>query len=278
MRLIVDNVLPVVVIMVVALCHTACALGNEATQEQARPHVVFVIGEREFDTRTTLPAFARAQLESRGWRCTFVHAASDGDDAARNNFPGIEAVAEADLLVLSVRRRTLRAEQFRFIREYLDAGKPLVALRTTSHGFSLARGDAPRGHRDWPTFDRDVLGGRYDFYHRADPGTTRVQANPDASEHPILNDVDQSAFMSRWHLYIHRDLAEETTVLMHGWVDADRNNTTEPVAWTHTYNDGRVFYTSLGGREDFDLPPFRRMLLNAMHWALELDIPTAAEE
>ena len=36
---------------------------------------------------------------------------------------------------------------------------------------------------------------------------------------------------------------------------------TEPVAWINTNANRRVFYTSLGGPEDFKDPAFRRLLL-----------------
>src|SRR5262249_50221260 len=41
---------------------------------ETRPRIVFVVGEDEYETKTTLPAFAKAELESRGYRCTFVMA------------------------------------------------------------------------------------------------------------------------------------------------------------------------------------------------------------
>jgi hypothetical protein len=63
-----------------------------------------MIGEREYDTQTTLPAFARLELRARGFRFTVIEA----DSTDPNAFPGLEnALQEADLLVLSVRRRTL---------------------------------------------------------------------------------------------------------------------------------------------------------------------------
>jgi len=55
-------------------------------------------------------------------------------------------------------------------------------------------------------------------------------------------------------------------LLMGRWSDrADP----EPVAWTNTYHGGRIFYTSLGHPDDFKLPPFNRLLLNAIRWALD---------
>jgi type 1 glutamine amidotransferase len=49
----------------------------------------------------------------------------------------------------------------------------------------------------------------------------------------------------------------------------------EPLAWTHAYGPrgARVFYTSLGGPEDFQNPAFRRLLLNGMLWAMGQRIP-----
>ena len=45
----------------------------------------------------------------------------------------------------------------------------------------------------------------------------------------------------------------------------------EPVAWTHAYRGGRIFYTSLGHPKDFQLPAFRRMLKNGILWSLKKD-------
>ncbi len=48
----------------------------------------------------------------------------------------------------------------------------------------------------------------------------------------------------------------------------------EPVTWTNTHiGGGRVFYTSLGHPDDFQVPAFRRLLLNGVYWAAGLDIP-----
>ena len=66
-----------------------------------RPRAVFLIGEDEYKTEATLPAFAAKELEPLGVRCTFVIA----DPKTPHDFPGVEALDDADLLVLSVRRR-----------------------------------------------------------------------------------------------------------------------------------------------------------------------------
>ena len=47
----------------------------------------------------------------------------------------------------------------------------------------------------------------------------------------------------------------------------------EPVAWTNQYKQARIFYTSLGHPDDFKNAPFRRMLINAVFWAMNKPIP-----
>src|SRR5262249_10515998 len=61
-----------------------------------RPRAVFVIGEDEYETAHTLPAFAAAELEPRGILCTFVIA----DDKTPHDFTDIAALDNADLMVL----------------------------------------------------------------------------------------------------------------------------------------------------------------------------------
>ncbi len=109
-------------------------------REDHRPHVVFVIGEDEYDMARTLPNFADAELAPRGIRTTIIHASS-GD---RNDFPGLEALSSADAMLIGVRRRTLKTEQLAQIRRFILAGKPVVAIRTASHAFSLRDNPAPR--------------------------------------------------------------------------------------------------------------------------------------
>ena len=48
------------------------------------------------------------------------------------------------------------------------------------------------------------------------------------------------------------------------------NGFTLPVAWVKSYGCGRVFYTALGhGKEQAENTHFRRMIVNAVHWAAE---------
>lgn len=145
-----------------------------------RPHIVFMIGEKNYGTAQSLPAFAEQFLGD--CKCSFVHA----DEKDPNHFPGLEALADADLLVLSVRRRTPKKEQMAFVRRHLDAGKPLVGIRTASHAFGAKPPSAD--YDAWDTFDADVLGAAYNRAHPDHP-QTYIRVSKTALDHPVLEGV-----------------------------------------------------------------------------------------
>ena len=67
-------------------------------------------------------------------------------------------------------------------------------------------------------------------------------------------------------------MSAKATVLMDGVVVG--REVREPVTWTHeTSSGGRVLYTSLGNTSDFEIQPFRRLLLNAIHWVAGRAVP-----
>ncbi len=237
--------------------------------EPRPPKAVFVIGEDEYDTKTTLPAFAKAELEPRGVRCAFVHekAESPGD------FAGIEALKDADVLVLSVRRRTPTVAQLAVIREHIESGKAVVGIRTASHSFDK---DPTEGREAWHDLDRVVLGGHYEGHYGTKPpegGPSIVRAVSGVASHPILAGFPGTEVKFASHLYKCRDLAKTTRTLLEGHVEG--RTELEPVAWTNVHRGGRVFYTTLGSPADFETPAFRGLLLNALLWAVDKPTPIA---
>lgn len=247
-------------LLVVTFCETPSAFAADAP-----PHVLFMIGEDGYDSAQTLPAFAEEHLKPRGIRSTFAIA----DAQNPNDFEGLDQLPGADLLVMCVRRRTPPEAQMRLIREHLKAGKPLVALRPSSHAFALRKGEPPAGHVQWPDFDAQVLGVRYAFDHgNRDQYVTRIAEG--AADHPILRGVGNFELHSPGPMYKQTDMAMDTTVLLRGTAtDRAEQAVTEPIAWTRTVHGSRIFYTSLGHQRDFDSPQFNKLLLNAMLWALE---------
>jgi nicotinamidase-related amidase/type 1 glutamine amidotransferase len=250
---------------------SAAFLGGEPFRfkEDRRARVVAMVGEDEYDTKTSLPAWAKAHLEPRGIDCVFVHAS--GEDP--NRFPGLEALDGADLLLISVRRRTPLKDELDRVRAFIARGKPVVGIRTASHAFD--RAPPSDAHAAWPAFDREVLGGHYQGHYSNKPpegAPSRVQAIPEQAKHPVLSGLPGGDFEVRSHLYKNRELAASATVLIEGRIEGRPER--EPAAWTNAGpGGGRVFYTSLGSPDDFALPVFRRLLLNGVLWALEWPVP-----
>ena len=91
---------------------------------------------------------------------------------------------------------------------------------------------------------------------------------PGAEKHPILEGVQIESLIGNGSLYQVNPLKSSATPLLIGSIPEKPK---EPVAWTNKHTGGgRVFYTSLGHREDFELAAFRRLLKNGICWAAAL--------
>ena len=214
-----------------------------------KPRIVFIAGEYEYKSKETLPPFAKELAREFAVETVMLQRP---DDTKVQSIPGLEALRKADLAVLFVRRMTLSESELAEIRKYLEAGKPLVALRTSSHAFE-----------NWKEFDREVLGGNYKGHHGNKLKTT-VTVRNDVQADPLLNGV--KGFVSEGSLYKTTPLRAGTKVLLMG---AAEGHPPEPVAWTHEYKGGRIFYTSLGHPNDFKEESFRNLVRNAMEWAIQ---------
>jgi nicotinamidase-related amidase/type 1 glutamine amidotransferase len=228
-------------------------------KDDRRPHLVVLSAEPLYETERTLPEFALRHL-GKDFRVSFVFAGRDP-----NALPGLEVLDDADVALVSVRRRPLPAEQMEVVRRYVASGKPLVGLRTASHAFALREGEKrPEGTAEWPGFDREVLGCNYAMHHAKGLKTT-VTVAAGAQKHPILAGV-KGEFTSVGALYKSQPLAEGATPLLTG--QAEGVPVGEPVAWTWTRKGGgRVFYTSLGHPDDFKDESFTALLRNGILWA-----------
>jgi type 1 glutamine amidotransferase len=67
-------------------------------------------------------------------------------------------------------------------------------------------------------------------------------------------------------LYKSQPLASDAVPLLVGFAEAGKS---EPVAWIRdkTANRGRVFYTCLGHKDDFQQAAFTKLLRNGVLWA-----------
>jgi type 1 glutamine amidotransferase len=233
-------------------------------KEDVRPRVLFLVGDEEYKTGETVPAWAKRDLAWRGVNCTFVI----DDPKQPATLAGLEKLPEADALFISLKRRALTPEQFALIRKHIDAGKPVLGIRTASHAFGAKKPEA--GRAAWETFDVDVFGGHYENHYGKGPATVASLAGMPA----LATGLPTEGMKFSSHLYKCRNLAPGTAVVLNGTVEG-KPEITEPLAWVRTDGGRRTFYTSLGSPEDFEQPAFRRLLLNAVLWATAQALPPA---
>jgi len=227
-----------------------------------RPLVVFLSAESEYQAAETLPGFAHELEMQHGLRCEILQGSTEKSGPERHEISGMEILDKADLVVVFARRRAFPADQMAHLEAFLKRGGALIGLRTASHAFD-ARGAGPADHTEWPKFDPEVLGGNYHNHYGAGPECT-VTAAAGASGHPILAGVTLP-LLTVGSLYKASPLAASATPLLLGTIP---DQEPEPVAWTNQYHQSRIFYTSLGHPDDFTNPQFRKLLVNAVHWAL----------
>jgi hypothetical protein len=248
-----------------ALIVVPLACTAEAQETKLRPQVVFLVSSKDdpnsYESARTIPPFAEMLQRQHGYRTTVLEATMP---ESGSRFPKFEPVAQAQLLVIFCRRLGLPPEQLTTIKNHINAGKPVVALRTANHGFAV-RGSFVPGHFAWYEFVADVLGAENRGYAPPAPGTA-VAVVPEARSHPIVRGLP-STWHSKGNMYLSAPLLDrKATVLLRGTAE----NRVEPIAWTRMAGESRVFYTSMGHPADFDSaePHFRNLLINGIRWAL----------
>ena len=240
--------------------------GTFRFKNDKRPNLLIIMAEQEYKTNQTLPAFAAKHL-GQLFKVDYVHAS----EKERNDLPGIEAISEADIILVSVRRRLLPSPKMKLLLDFAAKGKPIVAIRTASHAFAMRKkGEWKDDLVEWSGFDQKIIGGNYTGHHGNGPRV--ALSSPAAGKaHPILKGVDLGKLKGCGSLYKTTPLAKSATQLVRGTIEG---KAPEAIAWTNkTSSGGRVFYTSLGHVDDFAQPGMNILLRNALCWAAGLDVP-----
>src|SRR3569832_400646 len=103
--------------------------------------IVLVSGDEEYRSEQALPQLARILAERHGFDCTVLFAIDPKDGTInpnyQSNIPGLETLDSADLLILLTRFRDLPDAQMKHFVNYVESGRPIVALRTATHAFEL---------------------------------------------------------------------------------------------------------------------------------------------
>src|SRR4030095_267022 len=106
-------------------------------------HIVLVSGDEEYRSEEALPHLGKTRAQRHGFKCTVLFAIDPQDGTINpnvSNIPGLEALDSADLMVIFTRFRDLPDDQMKHIASYIEAGKPVVGIRTATHAFNIPSG------------------------------------------------------------------------------------------------------------------------------------------
>ena len=260
--------------------------------------IVLVSGDEEYRSEQALPQLARILAHRHGFDSTVLFAIDPSDGAINpnrnDNIPGLEALDSADLMILFTRFRDLPDIQMKHLVDYIESGRPVVALRTATHAFELKTSKTYQRYswnsKEWDGgFGRQVLGETWIAHHgRHGAQSTRGVIVQGQERHPILRGIRSGAIWVPTDVYkVRLPLPEGTQPLVLGEVlegmnpsDApmagNQNDPMMPVAWTRTYIGGhgkpsRVFTTTMGSAQDLLNEAFRRLLVNGCYWAVGME-------
>lgn len=256
--------------------------------------IVLVGGDEEYRSEESLPMLGKLLSQRHGFNCTVLFSI-DSETGTINpnnqgNIPGLEALDTADLMIIATRFRQLPDAQFAHIGKFLNAGKPVIGLRTATHAFT---GKGKFENLKWEEFGLKILGEKWVSHH----GKHKVQgclgvpetANAD---NPILNGVKHLFAVS--DVYGVVNLTSNDRILLRGAVtesldpnsktiDGGKNNPMMPLAWLHEYTapngsiKGQSFCTTSGAAADLVNADLRRLVVNAAYSLTGLKVPANAD-
>ena len=259
-------------------------------------HIVFVSGDEEYRSEEGLPMMAKILAERHGFKCTVLFAVdpktNNIDPDNQTNIPGLEHLKTADLMVMLLRFRELPDEQMKHIIDYTNAGKPIVALRTSTHAFSYSRNKQnPNAKYSYNSkvkgweggYGKQVLGETWINHHgvHAKEGT-RALINGLVKDHPILRGVKD--IWTPTDVYGILGLPNDAQVLIFGQTTMGMTATSPlsyeksvmPVAWIRNYSSvsgkkAKIFTTTMGASVDLISEDLRRLIVNACYWGTGME-------
>lgn len=271
-------------------------------------HIVFLTGDEEYRSEEGLPMLAKILSQRHGFKTTVLFSLDpDGTINPKNtkSLSNPAALDSADAVVMLLRFRNWDDEDMARFEKVLLAGKPIVALRTSTHAFN----GFPKGSR-WETwnwnneggFGKRVLGETWlTHWGRHKVEATRGAIEPSQQNNPLLRGVS--------NIFGETDVYEayppsDATILVRGIVlkalttdsepadykkprSTDKveqgvNDPAMPIAWTRTNKNAngttnRIFTTTMGAATDLENEGLRRLIVNAVYWGLGLDVPQKAD-
>ena len=263
--------------------------------------IVLISAEQEYRSEQSMPMLAKILSQHHGFDCTVLFGVNDRgevdptmpvypekgkeDQFKEHHIPGLEHLASADLVIFFTRLLTLPQSELQQIVDYVDSGKPMIALRTANHGFRRPLPYKINGKQ--VRWGEDILGGTFLNHHgRWHADSTRGFFDKEHTMHPILTGVTDIWGDSD----VYRTYKEDTSLpaeckalvwgqpLMGRKPDDLPNDKLEPlpIAWVKPWQTSqgkiaRVFHCTMGSGIDLKNPGLRRLVINSAYWCMEME-------
>jgi mono/diheme cytochrome c family protein/glucose/arabinose dehydrogenase len=257
--------------------------------------IVLVSGDEEYRTEESMPMLGKILSQKHGYDCVVLFAIHpEGgyiDSTFQKNIPGTEELDSADLMIIGTRFRQLPDDQIANFAEFLNAGKPVIGIRTATHAFS---GGAATGDFKWSEFGLKILGEKWVNHHGKHKveGTRGVVVTSNGS-HEVLRGVGE--IFGTTDVYGIANLDQnQATILLRGEVTetldpaskavaGKQNDPMMPLAWLREYTapngtaKGQAFCTTLGASVDFADEDLRRLIVNTTIFLTGQKVPASAD-
>ena len=259
-------------------------------------NIVLISGDEEYRSEEAMPLIGKLLSENHGFNTTVLFA-TDPETGVVNpenqtHITGMESLKDADLVILMMRFRELPDRDMKYFDEYLKSGKPLIALRTSTHAFAYSRNKtSPFAYYSWNAkdgkwpggFGKQVLGETWVAHHgQHGKEGTRALVNGISLKHPILQGIDD--LWGETDVYTISALPAGTQPLLWGQVTLGMTPSSElsygkaimPIAWIREYaqengKKNKIFTSTMGTALEFTREDMRRLVVNATYWAVGLE-------
>ncbi len=260
--------------------------------------MVLLSGDEEYRSEEALPMLGKVLSQRFGFHCLVLFAidpeTGEINPDHQTNIPGMAFLEDADLVILAWRFRNLPDADMKHFVDYVERGKPIIALRTATHAFNLSRQSAYRKFSynygaEWPGgFGKQILGETW-VSHHGNHGTesTRGVIVPEQHDHPILRGVNDIWGPS--DVYGINDLPADAVPIVLGQIlngmeptsvatEGDRrNDPMMPLVWVReravadSDSRQRIVTSTIGAASDFEHGDLTRLIVNAAYWCLEME-------
>lgn len=244
-----------------ACCFSMFFLGSTLALPSSPKKSVLVISVTKGFRHSSIPLgeelIRKLGTESGEWEVDFVR--TDEEMALKMT---ASALKKYDAIVFNNTSGDLPLPDKQGLLDWVKAGGGIVGIHAATDTFR-ERGDSP----GWAGF-REMMGGQF-VSHGPQSEVELLIQDP---KHPATKELP-SKFKVTEEIYLLKDWSRDKVRVL---IALDKHpNSGEPgdypIAWVHQYGKGRVFYTSLGHREDLmQTENYKKHLRGGIRWVLGL--------